>query len=79
MYYLLQMPFGHFTFYIILWCTLSYSRFGNSGKFIMFHYVSVCLYICYSVLFLIANYVLFILFLVSFTSKSRILRVNKES
>ena len=32
-----------------------------------------------SVLFLIANCVLFLLFLVRFTSKSRILRVNKES
>ena len=32
-----------------------------------------------SVLFLIAIYVLFLLFLVRFTSKSRILRVNKES
>ena len=79
MYYLLQKPVGHSTFYTILCCTLSYSRFDNFCKFIMFQYVSVCLYICYSVLFLIANIVLFILFLVSITSKSRILRVNKES
>ena len=60
-------------------CTLSYSRFGNFCKFIMFQYVSVCLSICYSVLFLPANFVLFILFLVGLTSESRILRVNKES